>query len=679
MKLSFTLLFVIIASIGFTQDALKKVELKVDPNPVVVQVGQSVDLQYNVYDENGNELDGGTMVFQRGSKPSVLRETGIVASSGAAVDSTGRVQGLIPGTYNSYIIRVGAEGEAFAMSQYFINVTNAPIGSISIKNIPEKLYTGSTLPLEVEVLDTEGFNIDPSQVTVSSTNDKVASVDGLGNLRLHSSGKTTIKTTAGNVENTIHIEVLENPVVKIELTSDRAEGLTGDVFHFSYKTLDKKGNTVQGIPAFLAVTGSQTEMGHGASAIVKADGRFVAEKPGIYTVIAATGGASAVASVKINARDVEREIEFVGQGSVTRAHTSDFWVWEGVDGRDYAVTGTHSADGTAYFWDVTNPASISLIDSIQVDARTVNDVKVSEDGKICILSREGASNRKNGIVILDVSNPKDVQILSTYTENLTGGVHNLFIYKEHVYALSNGQKFEIINISDPKNPTRVSKFEIESISRNIHDVWIEDGIAYTSNWNDGVIMVDVGNGIAGGSPENPVEILRAKTEGNANHAAFPFTSKSSGKKYLIGGDEIFPTSLITSGNMAMDQIIIPKGYMHFIDITDPKNPVEVARYEVPEAGSHNMWVEDDVLYIGYYNGGLRVVDISGELMGDLYKQGREIGHFLPFDKNGYIPNNAMTWGAQPHKGHVFFSDFNSGLWAAKVKPVKPDETKLQTR
>ncbi len=28
----------------------------------------------------------------------------------------------------------------------------------------------------------------------------------------------------------------------------------------------------------------------------------------------------------------------------------------------------------------------------------------------------------------------------------------------------------------------------------------------------------------------------------------------------------------------------------------------------------------------------------------------------------------MTWGPQPHKGHVFFTEFNSGLWAVKLEP-----------
>ena len=110
----------------------------------------------------------------------------------------------------------------------------------------------------------------------------------------------------------------------------------------------------------------------------------------------------------------------------------------------------------------------------------------------------------------------------------------------------------------------------------------------------------------------------------------------------------------------------PEGWIHIIDWSDWEFPREVARYQVPEAGSHNIWIEDDILYVGYYDGGLRVVDVSGELLGDLYKQGREIARFLPYDPEGFIPTSPFVWGAQPYKGHVFFTDWNTGLWAVKL-------------
>jgi hypothetical protein len=58
----------------------------------------------------------------------------------------------------------------------------------------------------------------------------------------------------------------------------------------------------------------------------------------------------------------------------------------------------------------------------------------------------------------------------------------------------------------------------------------------------------------------------------------------------------------------------------------------------------NVWVLGDTLYMGAYNAGFRVFDISGELRGDLRAQGREIGHLNTADMDGKVKNSAMTWG-----------------------------------
>ncbi len=93
----------------------------------------------------------------------------------------------------------------------------------------------------------------------------------------------------------------------------------------------------------------------------------------------------------------------------------------------------------------------------------------------------------------------------------------------------------------------------------------------------------------------------------------------------------------------------------------------MAKYEVPEAGAHNVWVENETLYIAYYQAGLRIVDISGELRGDLYKQGREIGMFRTAagERRAVAANSPMAWGPQPFKGYLYVSDMNSGLWVLK--------------
>jgi hypothetical protein len=538
------------------------------------------------------------------------------------------------------------------------------------------VYADTTLAFATKVIDTSGAERSNVSVVLSSSDKELAAVDAFGNVRALAPGRATLTARAEDVRAELVLDVLANPVRSLAFDGAPLSVRTGDVVHFAACALDANGAQVGDVPVHYSFSAEpDDDLGPAASGQIKADGRFVADQPGLYTVIATCGGTSARHTLRAEARDVQRRIELVGKGSVNDVHTSDLWVWEGVDGRDYAVTGTWGANGEAHFWDVTDmpsvgasgerpsPKQIERIATLKVDARTVNDVKVSADGRICVLSREGASNRRNGIVIVSVVDPRNPEILSTFDDELTGGVHNVFIYEDHVYALSAGRRYDIINIADPRNPHRVGRFELEEPGHSIHDVWVEDGLAYSSNWSNGVVIVDVGNGIKGGSPEHPVLVGRYAYPSGWNHAAFPRHDKKTGKTYVIAGDEAFPYGLNVD-----DKPTYPRGWIHFIDFTDMENPVEVARYQVPEAGTHNLWVEGDLLYVAYYNGGVRVVDISGELMGDLYDQGREVGWFLPADPEGRIPNAPMTWGPQPHKGRIFFSDWNSGLWAAELSP-----------
>ena len=584
-------------------------------------------------------------------------------------DQTGTIKANEPGIHEIVAICIGEGGKRLTRT-FEVNVMYPKVKEIKISIDSDKIYSGTYVPISYKVIDEMGYVRNDVDFSLKSSNN-VLEIDDVNNVKAVKEGSTSFEASYEGITGKITIQVLKNPVEKIVLTTSNSECRTGDVVQYSATAYDKKGQKInESFPFKYSFTGKSFDKSNTASGLIFDDGRFVADVSGKYVISASLGNVSSSKALNVYNRNVKREVVKVGTGLVNDKHTSDFWVFEGVDGRDYAVTGTWGADGTSYFWDVTDPSNIIKIDSVQVDARTVNDVKVSEDGKICIIGREGASNRKNGIIIIDVSNPFDVKIISEYTKNLTGGVHNLFIYQNHVYALSGGQKYYILNIEDPTDPKEVGMFEIGKEGQSIHDVWIEDGIAYSSNWRDGVYLVDVGNGIAGGSPSNPVAFGNYNYASGAHHATFPFKSKTTGKFYTVLGDEIFPNGIdVNAPNETA-------GFLHFVDFTDLKNPKEVARYELPGHGSHNYWIEDDILYVAMYSGGVRIVDISGDLMGDLYKQGREIGYILPGNSNGYIPFATMTWGAQLYKGHVFYSDWNSGIGAAKVMPVKPDNSKV---
>ncbi len=611
--------------------------VKVEPAELTLKVGEKAQLNAKIVDADGVEQEHGVFFFSMNRRA-------------VSVTPQGEVTSLKPGTYTLF---VGMSRDLY--TEVEVTVPYPPVERVSIVETPAHIYEGTRVALMSTVEDVSGAMRDNVEVRMVSSNPSVASIDSFNRLTAHRTGTVTITAEAEAAQSEMTLEVVANPIAAVTLQGSQVEARTGDVLAFEAVAIDDAGNAVADAPLLYTVLAEPDDkLAPSASAQIEQDGRFVAETPGLYTVVASTAHLSAQTTVRVRPRQARRDIELIGHGTIGDVNTSDLWIWQGVDGRDYAVTGTWGANGEAYFWDVSDPADPVVIDTVTVDARTVNDVKVSEDGSLCIISREGASSRKNGIVILDCTNPYDVKIITEFTENLTGGVHNLFIYKDHVYALSAGQRYDIINIEDPANPHRVGSFELETEGHSIHDVWVEDGIAYSSNWADGVVMVDVGNGIAGGSPSNPVKIGSYAYPSGWNHAAFPYKSKDTGKFYIIAGDEAFP-----DGKAA--------GWIHFIDFTDPENPQEVARYEVPEAGTHNLWVEDDKLYIAYYQGGLRVVDLSGDLMGDLYKQGREIARYLSADPHGKTPNSPMAWGPQPFKGHIFFSDMNSGLWVVKLK------------
>ena len=68
------------------------------------------------------------------------------------------------------------------------------------------------------------------------------------------------------------------------------------------------------------------------------------------------------------------------------------------------------------------------------------------------------------------------------------------------------------------------------------------------------------------------------------------------------------------------------------------------------------------------------MDVSGDLRGDLYAQGRQVGWYVTGGEEGesVVPNSPLAWGPQPFKGNIFVSDMNSGLWVLRhERPEAP--------
>jgi hypothetical protein len=638
---------------------------------LTVAVGARVPFSVRAVDASGIEVDA------------PLR---ITAPRNALAVGDGHVEGLAQGAYEVVATLVtGAGSNAEPLTLRVPVVVSWPaVTEISLTAGDGPLFVGTTRPLRARARHADGSTRPDPDVSWASSDPSVARVDAFGSVTGIRPGGASIIATFEGARQAITYEVLPLPEITLTLEGGPGEARTGDVIHFEAVVRGTDGARRDDIPVTWSHAYAPTDgmLGVPATGQIDPRGAFVADVPGIHTVIATAGRATARHSFRAVPRDVVQELEVVGHQLETWYRTTDLWAFQGVDGRDYVVTGSKVSGGFAFFYDVTNPAAPVKYDSLQVDARTVNDVKASPDGRYVVLSREGATNRRNGLVIVDMADPREPAVASIYEDGITGGVHNMFADDDYLYALSDGDKYVIIDVSDIHAPRWVSEYNHPE--SRIHDVWVADGLAFSSEWGTGVVVVDVGDGRWGGSPQNPVFVTSYATPSGATHAAFPYHQESTGKTYLFLGDEIMARAGLAWGGYPRSMgsyadrydpatgtggiPLTTRGYIQVIDFTDPENPEMVARYEVPEFGTHNMWVEDDKLYQAYYEGGLRVVDVSGELMGNLYTQGREIAVFKSASPAGYTPNATMVWGAQPYKGHVFFSDTNSGLWSVRLLP-----------
>jgi hypothetical protein len=402
----------------------------------------------------------------------------------------------------------------------------------------------------------------------------------------------------------------------------------------------------------------------GGDGLLDQQGNFVAQESGRFVVMAQLGDVTARRTFEALPRGPGGILRLVGRGPVANPRVSDLWAFEGVDGRDYVYTGSIGGDQVKV-WDVTDPSRPVQTDSLVVDARVINDVNLNQTRRIGVLTREGASGRKNGIILFDASDPAHPKVISEYTETVTSGVHNAFFDGDYIYCTNDGTRaLHVISAKDPLHPVEVARWEIRPGQSNkyLHDVFVKDGLAYLSYWDDGLVILDVGNGVKGGSPENPVFVSRIAYPEGHTHTAWRW------KDYVFTGDEIFGGPPVTAEGG------VPAGYMHVIDVSHLEHPVEVAWFEVPGAGAHNMWMDDanEILYLSYYNAGVRAIDVSGRLKGDLMKQGRELAYFLtgePDPAKAAKPNSPMNWGPQLYKGNVYSADMNSGLWVLRYDPL----------
>lgn len=635
--------------------------LRITPAARSIAVGDSLRLVVEPLDQSGNVVSGATIRFS--------------AQGGrfqGSVDSLGWVRGGSPGTVPISVSASTSGGRPVA-ERVEVRILPGPATRITLAPNVTRLLAGQRVRLDATVLTATGDAREDAPTWTSSNPAVVRVSDGL--LTAVAAGSSTVTARVGSAQASVAIQVVPSAGVTVEITPARTQARQGDVIRFTANVKDARGAPIGGLTPSWSMS-----PGNGA---IDAEGAFVGNAAGRYQVTANFGSRSADAVVTLTARDVLRSAHVVGRLPRQAFYTSEVWVH--ADGK-HAYLGTTLGGDRIYAIDISDPANPVITDSIVANSRSMNDVMTTADGKWMVFTREGAADRKNGIVIASTADPAHPKPIAEFTDGVTAGVHSAFVYTQptygtHVYLTNSGTgDLNIIDINDPYNPKRVGAWRSREMraGRSLHDIDVKDGIAYVSFWSDGLVILDVGNGIKGGSPSNPVLVSNYRYNAES---LYPGAAADYGpgfisgthtawrhKNYVFIADEVFPP-VAPTGTWDVASIRA-YGRLQVIDVSDIEKPKSVAWYEPEYGGVHNVWAEGDTLYIGAYNGGFHAFDVGGELRGDLKAQGRTIVELMPSDPNGVVPNKTMTWGAVVKNGLVFVNDMISGLWVVRIEPRK---------
>ena len=602
-----------------------------------------------------------------------------VASGGARfegqVDTTGLVRSGSTGTIPVTVVAL-VPGTRPVTEVVEVKMVPGPAARVSIDAAPAKLVVGQQIVLSGLAYSAIGDQREDKLAWRSSA-PNVARISGDGRLTAVAPGTATVTASTGKAAGTLAVTVVANTIASLEIMPAAAAARTGDVMRFSVTAKDAQGRTIAGLTPTWTFSPGQ--------GMIEQDGAFVGYEARPYTVMAAIGNRVAQSAVSLTHRDARRKATVVGRLPRMRFSTEEVWIHP--NGK-YVYLGSGGGGDVMYTIDVSNPAAPVVTDSIIANTRRVNDVMTTPDGKFLVFTREGASDRKNGIVICSLEDPAHPKPISEFTEGVTAGVHSAFIYQQpkfgtHIYLTNDGTgSLHVIDINDPYKPKEVAQWKTDhpDAGRSLHDIDLKDGLLYASYWNDGLVILDVGNGIKGGSPAKPTMVSQYKYDLNDMYRQVELTGGAGfirgthtawrHKNYVFIADEVFPAS----GVKGAKDVSAGRAYgrLQVLDVTNVEKPKSVAFYEPEFGGVHNVWVAGDTLYMGAYNAGFRAFDIAGELRGDLRAQEREMVHVHTGDMDGRTQNAPNTWGVVVKDGLAYVNDNNNGLWIVRIEPKKPD-------
>lgn len=308
---------------------------------------------------------------------------------------------------------------------------------------------------------------------------------------------------------------------------------------------------------------------------------------------------------------------------------------EAVVGDDGDTVYVATTDGFATV-DVSDPADPSVLvqaSSLLADRENgpmtgVYDVKVDGDTMVAV----GPANPVredvfNGVAVYDVSDPAAPELRGGHE---TGhAIHNAYLDGDTVYLTGTGVRNSPVVVVDlagdePEEVARWSRADHDEawaeVRNSNHDLYVHEDTLYVAHWDAGTWLVDVSdpsqpeyvNHFGHYSLEDLRELddpqARLELPGNAHYVAV-----NDDASLLACGAEVWDVSPDDGSRDA-------PGGIDIWDIADPQRPEKLSFVEPPPTPdpsyrgtwttSHNFDFDGDRLYTSWYQGGVKVHDVS---------------------------------------------------------------------
>ena len=258
----------------------------------------------------------------------------------------------------------------------------------------------------------------------------------------------------------------------------------------------------------------------------------------------------------------------------------------------------------------------------------IYDVKLSGETLLVVGPANPGLSRLSGALFVDVSDPASPEHRGFYETDYP--IHNCDLDGDRAYLTANVATRRALEIVDGAGePTRLGGWslpahddrwgELPPYVRTLHDVFVQDGVAYLAHWDAGSWLLDVTD------PVEPAVISRIGR--SPETVAAEYDAGSDGYDTLPGNDHYAAVDeagdLLAVGREAWATGDRPDGGPGGIDLydvsdpTDPRKRSTIAPPPTPDATQDGVWTtahnfefRNEILYSSWYRGGVKRHDVS---------------------------------------------------------------------